>query len=198
MTDTPPPASDSQSAGTHDVDPLSTDARDGNARFRVALVVVAVLIVSAGTFALTMSRRGDSGIDEYVTTLGSVEVTARLIEIRGEFLPNDNLYNYAFVMKYEIVEVHRGQVDAKEIVVAHYNPLKPRPTVADEFYPDIGGKLKKFRAGETHRMALEVPIDDYYIGGILDRYFQEEKGPIYWGVWTNRMGRQGDGEMGRQ
>ena len=191
MTDTPPSSPHSQLDKPRDVDVLSTDAQDGNARFRVALVVVGVLIVSAGAVALTMNRRGNPGVDEYVTTLGSVEVTARLIEIRGEFLPNDNLYNYAFVMKYEVTEVHRGQVKAKEIakniIVAHYNPLKPRPTVADEFYPDIGGKLKKFRAGETHRMALEVPIDDYYIGGIVDRYFQEKKGPIYWGVWTNQV-----------
>ena len=189
MTETSSRPGDSQSGQPSDVDALSTDAQDGNGSLRVAMLVVGVLIVSAGAVALTMNRRGLSGIDENVTTLGSIEVTARLIEIRGDFLPNDNLYNYAFVMKYEVTEVHRGQVDPKEIpkeiIVAHYNPLKPRPTVADEFYPDIGGKLKKFRAGETHRMALEVPIDDYYIGGIVDRYFQEKKGPIYWGVWTN-------------
>ena len=190
MTDSPPPASDSQSGGTRDVDVFSTDAQDGNARLRVAMVLVAVLIVSAGAVAFTISRRGggnDPGIDGNVTTIGSVEVTARLIEIRGEFLPNDNLYNYAFIMKYEVLEVHRGQLEAKEIVVAHYNPLKPRPTVADEFYPDVGGRLKKFRDGDTHRMALEVPLDDYYIGGIIDRYFKEKKGSIYWGVWTNQV-----------
>ena len=190
MTDTPPPDSDSHWGGTHNGDVHSTDAQDGNEKLRLALVVVAVLVISAGAVAFMLNRSdgaSDSGIDANVTARGSVEVTARLIEIRGEFLPNDNLYNYAFVMKYDVVEVHRGQLDAKEMVVAHYNPLKPRPTVADEFYPDVGGKLKKFRDGDTHRMALEVPLDDYYIGGIIDRYFQEKKGPIYWGVWTNQV-----------
>lgn len=136
------------------------------------------------------SSPADLGIDEKVTKAGSVEVTGRLIEIRGKFLSNDGLYNYAFVMKYKILEIHRGEVDAKEIFVAHYNPLKPRPQVADEFYPDIGGTLKKFRAGNVHRMALEVPIDDHYIGGIVDRYFDQKKGPIYWAVWTNLTNQQ--------
>ena len=181
MTGIPSSASDSQSDDTRD---------GGNARLRVVLVVTLLLIISAGAVALTMNQHGgqsENGIDENVMTMGSVEVTARLMEIRGEFLPNDNFYNYAFVLKYDLVEVHRGRVDAKEIVVAHYNPLKPRATVADEFYPDIGGKLKKFRAGDTHRMALELPIDEFYIGGIVDRYFQEKKDPIYWVVWTNKV-----------
>ena len=188
MIDSPPP--DPDSGGPHDVDVVSAQAQDGSERLRLAMVIVAVLIVSAGAVAFRINRRdgaSDPGIDEIVTTVGSVEVTGRLIEIRGEFLPNDNLYNYAFVMKYAVVEVHRGELDAKEIVVAHYNPLKPRPTVADEFYPDVGGMLKTFRDDDTHRMALEVPLDDYYIGGIIDRYFQEKKGPIYWGLWTNQV-----------
>ncbi len=159
-----------------------------SARIRVVVALFAVAAILGGAVAMVANRPSgpaDRGVDEKVTTIGSVEVTGRLIEIRGKFLPNDNLYNYAFVMKYEILEVHRGEVDAEEIVVAHYNPLKPRPQVADEFYPEIGGTLKKFRAGDVHRMALEAPIDDHYIGGIVDRYFQQKKGPIYWAVWTN-------------
>jgi hypothetical protein len=190
VTESPSPDHDSHSDGPHDVNDRSAQAADGSERLRLAMVIVAMLIVSAGAVAFMMNGRdgaSDPGIDETVTTGGSIEVTARLIEIRGQFLPNDNLYNYAFVMKYEVLEVHRGQLDAKELVVAHYNPLKPRPTVADEFYPDVGGSLKQFRDGDTHRMALEVPLDDYYIGGIIDRYFQEKKGPIYWGLWTNQV-----------
>ncbi len=190
MTESPSSHPDSNSGGAHDINVRSTQAADGNDRLRAAVVIVAMLIASAVAVVFMMNRRdgvSDPGIDEIVTTVGSVEVTGRLIEIRGEFLPNDNLYNYAFVMKYEVLEVHRGELDASEIAVAHYNPLKPRPTVADEFYPDVGGKLKAFRDGDTHRMALEVPLDDYYIGGIIDRYFQEQKGPIYWGLWTNQV-----------
>jgi hypothetical protein len=34
-------------------------------------------------------------------------------------------------------------------------------------------------------MALEVPIDDYYMGGIINKYFGESEDPIYWALWTN-------------
>jgi hypothetical protein len=164
-----------------------------SARIRVVGVLFVVAVIVGGAVTMVANRPSGPvarGIDEKVTSVGSVEVTGRLIELRGKFLPNDRLYNYVFVMKYEILEVHRGEVDAKEIVIAHYNPLKPRRKVADEFYPDIGGTLKKFRAGDFHRMALEVPIDDHYIGGIVDRYFEQRKGPIYWPVWSNLVNRQ--------
>jgi len=171
----------------------SIESHGASMKLRIVVVLFVVVAAIGGAVALMTNRPSgpsDLGIDEKVTTLGSVEVTGRLIEIRGKFLPNDGLYNYAFVMKYKIVESHRGEVDAKEIFVAHYNPLKPRPQVADEFYPNIGGTLTKFRAGDVHRMALEVPIDDHYIGGIVDRYFDEREGSIYLAVWTNPTNRQ--------
>jgi len=166
----------------------SAESNRGTIVFRIAITLLVIAVIIGVAVALvTKNPAGptERGRDDKVTSLGSAEVTGKLIEIRGKFLPNDGLYNYAFVLKYHILEVHRGNVEAKEIVVAHYNPLKPRSSVADEFYPDIGGTLKRFRAQDIHRMALDVPIDDYYIGGIVDRYFDERKGEIYWAVWTN-------------
>jgi len=129
-----------------------------------------------------------SGADTNVTTLASVEVTAELAEIRGEFV-NRSDYDYAFVMKYKVLQVHRGQVDSDTIYVAHYNPEKARSKAHDMRVPEVGGNLKRFQTGDIHRMALEVPIDDYYMGGIINRYFGEETGPIYWAVWTNQASR---------
>ena len=126
---------------------------------------------------------GDA-VDDKVTTLGDTEVTAQLDEIRGEFADQTN-YDYAFVMKYKVLEVHRGKVNSDTIYVGHYNPLTPRATVADERVKDIGGTLKKFRAGDIHRMALVSPMDDYFMGGVINRYFDEYKGPVYWALWTN-------------
>ena len=123
-----------------------------------------------------------------MTTLGSVEVAAQLVEIPGKLI-DDPLYNHAFIFKYEVVCVYRGQIAEKQIAVAHYNPVRPRTQARDEFNPQIGGKLRSFRAGDIHRMALEVPLDDHYIGPIVDRYHQEEKGPIYWALWTNEGSR---------
>src|SRR5262245_39918428 len=76
---------------------------------------------------LHMSWAGEArtGIDNELSTFGQAELTARLIEIPGQLPPND-LYNYAYVVKYQVLEVHRVNVDTKEIFVGHYNPLKPR------------------------------------------------------------------------
>lgn len=130
----------------------------------------------------------ESGVDEQVRSLGGVEVTARLIEIPGKII-DDPLYDHAFIFKYEVVTVHRGEITAVQIAVAHYNPAHPRSKAGDEFYPQIGGTLRRMRADDVHRMALEVPLDDHYIGPIVDRYHEEEKGPIYWALWTNEAQR---------
>jgi hypothetical protein len=130
------------------------------------------------------SKKPNTGEDDKVTTLGSIEVTAQLLEIRGKII-DDPLYDYAHVMRYKVLKVHRGKVNSDIIYVGHYNPAEPRSTVADKRVPKIGGNLKRFRAMDIHRMALEVPIDDYYMGGIINKYFGETKAPIYWAVWTN-------------
>ena len=129
------------------------------------------------------SKKPSTGTDIQVTTLGRVEVTGRLLEIPGEFPAND-LYNYAYVLKYQVLEVHRGTVDAKEIFVAHYNPLKPRSGAQDEVSGKLGGNLNAFRAGDTHRMALEWPLDQHWMGGIIDKYFGQQ-GVRYWALWTD-------------
>ena len=144
---------------------------------------------SLAAIVLTLTSCGpkpDSGHGPNVTALGTAEVTARLVEIRDEFpdLPN---YDYAFVMKYEVNEVHRGEFASKTIYVGHYNPLKPRAEAADARVEQVGGNLRQFHVGDLHRMALEVPLDEFYMGGIVNRYFDEGVEPIYWAVWTNRV-----------
>jgi len=123
--------------------------------------------------------------DEQIGRLGTIEVTARLVEVPDGAIFKRELYNYATVLKYEVLEVHRGEVESKTILVGHYNPFKPRAEAADQRVPEIGGNLKEFRAGDIHRMALESSIDDHYMGGIVNKYFGRESGPIYWAVWTN-------------
>ncbi len=138
-----------------------------------------------GTSCAKKAQTVDTGADAKVTTLGSIEVTAQLEEIPGE-VRNDPLYDYAHVMKYKVLQVHRGKVDKDIIYVGHYNPAKPRDGVADARVQQIGGNLKQFRVGDVHRMALEVPIDDYFMGGIINKYFGMVNDPIYWAIWTNK------------
>ena len=133
---------------------------------------------------VSCKNKADAGADSFVTTLGSAEVTAQLLPIPGEFPPND-LYNYAYVLKYRVLLAHRGQIQqGEEILVAHYNPLKPRSSAQDEISGKVGGNLERFKAGDVHRMALEAPLDQHWMGGVIDKYF-EQKAPRYWAVWTN-------------
>jgi len=148
----------------------------------VAVSVLAFLCVSCA------KRSQTDAVDPNVTTRGSIEVTAELAEIRGDLI-DDPMYDYAHVMKYEVLQVHRGTVDKDVIYVGHYNPAEPRSSVADARVQEIGGNVKQFRVGDVHRMALEVPIDDYYMGGIINKYFGEVNDPIYWAVWTDKAAK---------
>ena len=133
-------------------------------------------------------KQAETGADPKVTSLGSVEVTAKLEEIRGTFPPN-NLYDNVYVLKYRVLETQRGKVDGETILVGQYNPLKPRAEAADARSGAIGGNVKKFAVGDIQRLALEVPLDDFYMGPIINKYHGEDKSPLYWAVWTNRVVR---------
>jgi hypothetical protein len=137
---------------------------------------------------VSCAKKTDPGVDAQVTSLGSVEVTAELLEIPGE-VRNDPLYDYAHVMKYKVLTVHRGQVEKDVIYVGQYNPAKSREAAADARVGQIGGNLRQFRVGDVHRLAMEVPIDDHYMGGIINKYFGQTEDPIYWALWTNQVVR---------
>lgn len=127
-----------------------------------------------------------TGEDAQVTTRAAVEVTAQVTEIPEPFR-DDPLYDYAYVLKYKVLKVHRGTVEGDTIYVGMYNPQKPRDKAADARSGDIGGNVQKIQAGDVHRLALETNLDDHYMGGIINKYFDTYKGPIYWAVWTNKV-----------
>lgn len=150
---------------------------------RASLVLLAVLLPSCGKDPGAASKAGQ---DAQVQSLGQVEVTARLTEVPEGAIFQRDLYDYATILKYEVVAVHRGSVEKGAVLyVGHYNPWKPRAGAADARAKGIGGTLRNFRAGDVHRMALETPMDDHFMGGIVDKYFGQHTGPAYWAVWTN-------------
>ena len=140
-------------------------------------------VVGAAAILLGCSKPPVNEIDNEVTTLGTAEVTAELVDIPGPF-PSNDLYNYAYVLKYRVLKVHRGNVPIGEILVGQYNPLKPRDQAQDDVSGKVGGHLRSFRRGDIHRMALDSPIDQHWMGGIIDKYFATS-GTRYWAVWTN-------------
>jgi hypothetical protein len=124
--------------------------------------------------------------DEKVKSLGSVEVTARLVEIPDGAIFERELYHYAGILKYEVVAVHRGSLKKGEtLYVGHYDPWKPREEAAQGQVKDVGGTLRRFETGRLHRMALKAPMDEFYLGAIVDKYFGKREGSAYWAVWTN-------------
>ena len=150
--------------------------------------VSTMLLLSLVWLGASCAKKTEPAVDPNVATRGSIEVTAQLEEIRGDLI-DDPMYDYAHVMKYKVVQVHRGKVDKDVIYVGHYNPAKPRKSAADARVQEIGGNVKQFRVGDVHRMALEVPIDDHYMGGIINKYFGEVNDPVYWAIWTDRAAK---------
>lgn len=125
-----------------------------------------------------------------VSTLGTLEVTAKLVEVPDGAIFKRDLYDYATILKYEVVEVHRGKVDGPTLLVGHYNPFKSRGEAADARVREIGGNLRQFEGGQFHRMALVQPIDDHFMGGIVNKYFGATNGPIHWALWTDEAPRR--------
>ncbi|MCX7043953.1 MAG: hypothetical protein NTX50_00510 [Candidatus Sumerlaeota bacterium] len=123
--------------------------------------------------------------DPQLQSHGSIELTAQLLEVPEGAIFKRDLYDYTTILKYKVLKTHRGAVKGEVIFVGHYDPWKPRNEAADSKVKNIGGNLKQFRAGQTHRMALDVPIDDYFMGGIVNKYFGQNTGPLYWAEWTN-------------
>lgn len=123
--------------------------------------------------------------DPHLATNGTVEVTAQLVEIPEGAIFERDLYDYATVLKYRVKKIHRGEVDGDTIYVGHYNPWKPRSEAADKRAPGIGGNLRQFKAGQIHHMALEVPIEDHFMGGIVNKYFGKTTNALYWAVRTS-------------
>jgi hypothetical protein len=149
------------------------------------LLVVAMLVAGCQTNSVPVGVTG-RGEDPKVASIGSVEVTGRLVEIPDGAIFERDLYHYAGILKYEVVSVHRGSLaKGEKIYVGHYDPWKPRDEAAQGQVKDVGGTLRRFEAGRLHRMALETPMEEFYLGAIVDKYFGKREGSAYWAVWTN-------------
>ena len=152
-------------------------------RLGTGLTALALWLSSCG---LKSDGTNNATPDPHLATNGSVEVTAQLVEIPEGAIFKRDLYNYATVLKYRVLDVRRGKVDGDTVYVAHYNPWKPRNEAADGRVPLIGGNLLRFQAREIHHLALEAPLEDHFMGGIVNKYFGQTTNLIYWAVWANR------------
>ena len=152
------------------------------------LAVMAGLVVVVGVLA----ARVETGEDARVQNLGRIEVTARLVE-RPEAFPELGAYRYTYVLRYEVLRVHRADPGRRyplhpgdPIFVGHYKPWMPREEIQDaDWGPEpLGGRLGQFVAGEAHRLALEYELQDWAPSGVLDYQFPPDTNRFF-AVWTN-------------
>ena len=152
--------------------------------------VLALSVLTVGIWLL--ANRVETGEDEMVRKLGRIEVTARLIE-RPEQFPKLGAYRYTYVLKYQVVKVHRQDPERKyllkagdEVYVGHYKPWMPRSQIKDSDWGDtpLGGKLDQFVTGEVHRMALDYELQDLAPSGALDYCFPPATNRFF-AIWTN-------------
>jgi hypothetical protein len=101
----------------------------------------------------------------------TVDVTARLVKIPGKF-PPDELYDYAYVMQYQ---VQGGPLDQQTILVAHYKPRRPRTEIDDGMKKHVGGSLRRFDTGALHRMTLTAKVRDVWKGAVVDEFFAADR-----------------------
>jgi hypothetical protein len=106
-----------------------------------------------------------------------IEVTAKLLEIPSK-LPPDDLYDYAYVMRYQ---VQGGPLDKQFILVAHYKPLQPRSKIKDKMKGQVAGKLRSFTQGDVHKLKLSADLKQIWKGALLDEYsVTDHKSVRYW------------------
>jgi hypothetical protein len=107
----------------------------------------------------------------------TITVIAKLVEIPSK-LPPDDLYDYAYVMRYEVIG---GPMDKTSILVAHYKPLQPRAKIKDKMKEFVGGKLRSFSAGDTHKLKLSSDLKKIWKGPLVDEYAATDRKSIrYW------------------
>lgn len=153
----------------------------------------AVLVTGGLALAVwLLAARVETGEDAVVTHAGRIEVTARLMECPEQF-PDLGAYRYTYVLKYEVLDVHRQDPQGKYplktgdvIFVGHYRPrvLRSKACDADCKNMVVGGRLDRFVAGEAHRMALDYELQDLAPSGALDYCFPPD-GNRFFANWVN-------------
>ena len=126
------------------------------------------LMLGAATLCLARLTRAEGS---------PLEVTAKLVEIPSK-PPPDDLYDYAYVMRYQ---VQGGALDQQFLLVAHYKPLVPRSKIKDKMKSQVGGKLRSFNPGDVHKLRLSPDLKQIWKGALVDEYASTDRTSVrYW------------------
>jgi hypothetical protein len=106
-------------------------------------------------------------------------VTAKLVEIPSKF-PPDDLYDYAYVMRYEVVG---GPNNGQSLLVAHYKPRQMRSKIKDKMKPFVAGKVRSFAQGDVHRLKLTPDLKKIWTGALVDEFAATDRKSVrYWAL----------------
>lgn len=147
-------------------------------RWSLVPVLAVLVLLACG------KKEKESGVPAVPPVAGDLVLTAELLEIPGPF-PSNDLYNYAYVMKYRVVKVHQGTYADGDILVGHYNPRLKRAEVKDDQDPKVGGNAGSFRVGDVHYLVL-AGLDETWTGALEDDYFKDRR-HRYWALWADRL-----------
>lgn len=125
----------------------------------------AAMVALAAWFTAHHVAHADPGAPAAALPDGVV-VTAKLVEIPSK-LPPDDLYDYAYVMRYEVVG---GPHDKASILVAHYRPRVPRAKITGKMKGVVSGKLRSFVQGDVHKLKLASDLKQVWKGPLIDEF----------------------------
>ncbi len=149
----------------------------------VALLVAASLFISIGC-RQQEGTQSAANLPAEAPVSGELVVAATLEEIPGQFPPNE-IYNYAYIMRYRIDSVLQGSVEGANLLIGHYNPRFPRDGIKDDQDSLVGGNVKSFTRGDRHYLVL-TPLDKVWAGAVEDEFYKD-KAPRYWAKWADRL-----------
>jgi hypothetical protein len=120
-----------------------------------------------------------AGVPALAGEPAAVTVTAKLVEIPTQF-PPDDLYDYAYVMRYEVTG---GAMDKQSILVAHYKPRQPRSKIKDKMKPFVRGKVRSFSAGDVHHLKITAELKKVWTGALVDEFAATDRKSVrYWAL----------------
>lgn len=113
---------------------------------------------------------------------GTLVVVARLAEAPGNFPDNDH-YDYAYILKYRLEFVYRGDYQDEFLLVGHYNPRIPRKALRGAITEKAGGNVIDYQVGDLHYLVLN-PLQQVYEDAVEDEFYLENR-PRFWASWAD-------------
>lgn len=153
-------------------------------RSTLSLAILALALVACKSETGSVAAQWKSKIPATAPAQGNLVVVGTLQPLSGAFPAND-LYKYAYVMKYSVDSVVSGTFAGSEILVGQYDPRTARAAISDDEKGKVGGNVDGFHPGDRHYLVLR-PMDSAWTGAIEDDNFKD-KSPRWFAVWSDKI-----------